>query len=191
MRWNTPPTPGVLAPVRVYYPGHQHLIDPIRPTRGNIATSPHRLICDASAVRERLGHPRAVPVFRCTLRPDMPSPKTPESSTLLSSRAATSTLAFAEDSAARHSHCPRNPFHAGDPLRGFHGSPICYGLPVCLPPCTDPTSFPAVGDFYFQAFNEIGPLLDMTTAVAGPLCWWDFHPLEWQLDSLHEPTGSR
>lgn len=82
MRWNIPPTPGVLAPVRVYYPDHQHLIDPIRPTRGHIATSPHRLICNASAVRERLGHPRAVPVFRCTFRPDMPSPKTPGSSTV-------------------------------------------------------------------------------------------------------------
>jgi hypothetical protein len=54
-------------------------------------------------------------------------------------------------SAARHSQNPRNPFHAGEPLRGFHGSHICYGLPVCSPPCTDPTSFPAVGDFYVQA----------------------------------------
>ena len=45
----------------------------------------------------------------------------------------------------------RNPFHAGEPFRGFHGSHICYGLPVCSPPCTDPTSFPAVGDFYVQA----------------------------------------
>jgi hypothetical protein len=25
----------------------------------------------------------------------------------------------------------------------------------------------------------------MTTASTGLLCWWDFHPLEWQLDSLH------
>jgi hypothetical protein len=82
MQWVTPLTPGVLAPVRVYYPDHQHLIDPIRPTRGHNATSPHRLICVASAVRERLGHPRAVPVFRCTLRPGMPSPKTPGSSNM-------------------------------------------------------------------------------------------------------------
>ena len=40
-----------------------------------------RLICDAFAVRERLGDPRAVPDFHCALRPDMPSPKTPGSST--------------------------------------------------------------------------------------------------------------
>jgi hypothetical protein len=67
---------------RVYYPGHHHLIGPIRPTRGHIPISSHRLIWDASAVRERLGHPRAVPVFRCTLRPGMPSPKTPGSSNM-------------------------------------------------------------------------------------------------------------
>src|SRR5262249_14021826 len=51
-----------------------------------------RLICDASAVRERLGHPRAVPVFRCPFLPGMPPPTTPGSSTLVSSRAATSMV---------------------------------------------------------------------------------------------------
>jgi hypothetical protein len=81
-----------------------------------------------------------------------------------------STLAFADMPAARHSHNPRNPFHAGRQFRGFHGSHICYGLSVCSPPCTDPTSFPAVGGFYIQASNEIGPLLDMTTASTGLLC---------------------
>ena len=51
-----------------------------------------RLICDASAVRERLGHPRAVPVFRCPFLPGMPPPTTPGSSTMISSRAATSMV---------------------------------------------------------------------------------------------------
>jgi hypothetical protein len=27
--------------------------------------------------------------------------------------------------------------------------------------------------------------LDMTTTVTGLLCWQDFHPLRWQLASLH------
>jgi len=54
-----------------------------------------RLICGAFAVRERLGDPRAVPGFRRPFRPDMPSSTTPGSSTLISSRAAVSTLAFA------------------------------------------------------------------------------------------------
>jgi hypothetical protein len=60
-------------------------------------------------------------------------------------------MAFAERSPARHSQYPRNPFHARRPFRGFHSSHIRYGLPVCSPPCTDPTSFLAVGDFYIQA----------------------------------------
>jgi hypothetical protein len=62
-------------------------------------------------------------------------------------------LAFAEMSAARHSQQSRKSVSCGGTFRGFHGSHICYGLPVCSPPCTDPTSFPAVGDFYVQAFG--------------------------------------
>ena len=30
------------------------------------------------------------------------------------------------------------------------------------------------------------PLLDITTTATGLLCWRDFHPLEWQLASLHQ-----
>jgi hypothetical protein len=45
-----------------------------------------RFICDAFAVRERLGDPRAVPGFHCAFHPDMPSPETPGSSTSNSSR---------------------------------------------------------------------------------------------------------
>jgi hypothetical protein len=45
-----------------------------------------RLICDAFAVRERLGDPRAVPGFRWPFFPDMPSSATPGSSTSISSR---------------------------------------------------------------------------------------------------------
>src|SRR5215468_11353672 len=72
-----------------------------------------RLIRDASAVRERLGHPRAVPGFRCTFLPDMPS------------------------------------------------------------------------------FTAAGSSTSMTTTVTGLLCWRDFHPLEWQLASLHRKSTKR
>src|SRR5262249_40535469 len=41
-----------------------------------------RLICDAFAVRERLGDPRVVPGFRCTFLPGMPPPTTPGSSNI-------------------------------------------------------------------------------------------------------------
>jgi hypothetical protein len=50
-----------------------------------------RLICAAFAVRERLGDPRVVPGFRCAFLPGMPSPKTPRSSTSVSSSAGMST----------------------------------------------------------------------------------------------------
>src|ERR1700732_4804157 len=34
-------------------------------------------------------------------------------------------------------------------------------------------------------------LLDMTTTTTGLLCWRDFHPLEWQLASLHSNRTCR
>ena len=95
--------------------------------------------------------------------------------------------AFGAKPASRHSHYSRNPLRAGHQFRGFHGSPICYGLPGCSTPCTDLTGFPANGAFYIQAFSGSValPAVDITTTVTGLLCWWDFHPLEWQLASLH------
>ena len=47
---------------------------------------------------------------------------------------------------------------------------------------------PALGDFYFQAFDESvsPPPLDITTTATGLLRWRDSHPLEWQLASLHD-----
>jgi hypothetical protein len=83
-----------------------------------------RLIREASAVRERLGHPRADPGFRCPFLPGMPSSRTPGSSTSLSSSAGTSTLAFTKSPTARHSQCSRNPLRAGIKFRGLHGSHI-------------------------------------------------------------------
>ena len=35
------------------------------------------------------------------------------------------------------------------------------------------------------------PLLGMTTTATGLLCWRDFHPLEWQLASLHQTRTCR
>jgi hypothetical protein len=146
--------PGSVVPI------HHHLIDLIRPARRHIATSPHRrLICDAFAVRERLGDPRAVPGFRWPpFFPDMP-PCDHGEFDIDQFQAATSTLAFAKGAAARHSQSSRNPFPAGGNFRGFHGSHICYGLSVCSAPCTDLTGLPANGAFYIQAFNGSVALL--------------------------------
>jgi hypothetical protein len=79
------------------------------------------------------------------------------------------TLAFAEFQPARHSRKSRNPFHAGFDLSRLQWFAHCYGLPVCSPPCTDPTGFPAVGDFYFQAFNG---------SVALPVAGYDYS-IDW------------
>src|SRR5262249_57460048 len=76
-----------------------------------------------------------------------------------------------------------------------HGSPICYGLPVCLPPCTDLTRLLRPSGTFtsgLQTGRSPFPLPDMTTTATGLLCWRDFHPLERQLASLHQhslPSG--
>src|SRR6516165_10697890 len=80
-----------------------------------------------------------------------------------------STEAFAEGTAARHSRNSRDPFHAGGRFRGFHGSHICYGLPVCSAPCTDLAGLPANGAFYIQAFNG---------SVALPVVGYDYS-IDW------------
>jgi len=60
-------------------PIHHHLIDPIRPTRGHVQTSP---LCDLyrtpSLCGERLGDPRVVPNFRLLLLTNMSLSETPE-----------------------------------------------------------------------------------------------------------------
>ena len=116
----------------------------------------------------------------------MPSSTTPGSSTSISSR-----------QRCRHRPSP-NSDRLGTPkipaIRFAQGvNFVAYTVHTfataakLLPPCTDPTGLLADEDFYFQAFNEIGPLLDMATASTGLLCWLDSHLLEWQLASLHAP----
>ena len=56
----------------------------------------------------------------------------------------------------------RNPFHAGHVFRGFSGSHIATACQVARPPCTDLTGLPAIGGFYFQAFDG-----SVALAVAG------------------------
>ena len=77
----------------------------------------------------------------------------------------------------------------GARLSGLPDSRICYGLPSCSPPCTDQTDTLGPRELLLLGFQRIGcpsPLLDMTTTATGLLCWRDFHPLEWQLASLHQ-----
>ena len=87
----------------------------------------------------------------------------------------------------------RNPFHAVEPFRGFRFAhllrpasllaPLVRIRPVSQPSGTFTSRLPAV--------RSPSPPLDMTTAAAGPLCWRDSHPLERQLASLHDLSGSQ
>jgi hypothetical protein len=79
-------------------------------------------------------------------------------------------MAFAESRPAQHSQNSRNPFRAGDDFRGFLVHTFATACQIARPPGTDLTASAANGGFYFQAFNEMNPLLDITTAVTGLLC---------------------
>src|SRR6202011_2520104 len=77
----------------------------------------------------------------------------------------------------------------GARLSGLPDSRICYGLPSCLLPCTDQTDKLGPRELLLPGFQRIGcppRCWDMTTTATGLLCWRDFHPLEWQLASLHQ-----
>jgi hypothetical protein len=134
-----------------------------------------RLIRDAFAVRERLGDPRAVPSFRCPFRPDMPSSTTPGSSTPISSRAAMSTLAFAEIRAARHSLPPAIRFARGTPFEASVVRTLLRPASLLAPLYGPDRVSPANGDFYFQAFGKSVTLptagydysIDWTPLLAG------------------------
>ena len=111
-----------------------------------------RLIRDAFAVRERLGDPRAVPGFRCSFLPGMPSSPTPGRPTSKCSRASMPTWPSPFD---HRLGTPKTPAIRSTRASHFVASLVRfrYGLPSCLPPCTDRTGTPALGDFYFQAFD--------------------------------------
>src|SRR5580692_7334576 len=94
---------------------------------------------------------------------------------------------------ARHSRNSRNPFHAGDAFRSFTGSLPLRPAKLLAPLHGSDWDAPALGDFYFQAFDG-----SVSLPVAGydynsgwiSFCWRDSHPLEWQLASLHDQTMS-
>ena len=113
-------------------------------------------------MRERLGDPRAVPGFRCTFLPDMPSSMTSGSSIIVSVQkhrrrhwpsSWTKKLGTPNSPAI---HFTRGTVFAATLVRN------CYGLSGCWPPCTDLTGLPANGGFYFQAFDG-----SVTLSVAG------------------------
>jgi hypothetical protein len=73
---------------------------------------------DAFAVRERLGDPRVVPGFHCSIRPDMPPSLTPREFDRRFSPEHRRRHAFAMELRAWHFQQSRNPFRAGLPANG-------------------------------------------------------------------------
>ena len=172
----------------MFCPGPSSLNRPHPPhSRAHRDFTAWRLIRDAFAVRERLGDPRVVPSFRCTFLPDMPSSPTPGSptSTCPEFRCRYSLRRM---TTGRHSQNSRNPFHAGCRFRGFTGSLPLRPAKLLAPLHGSDWDAPALGDFYFQAFDG-----SVSLPAAGydynsgwiSFCWRDSHPLEWQLASLH------
>jgi hypothetical protein len=100
-------------------------------------------------------------------------------------------MVFAMGTLARHSRSLHNPFHVGVHF-GAARVHNCYSLTGCSPPRTDLTGtrFQPQEAFTSRLSTERSPLpsLDMTTTSIGLLCRRDFHPLQWQLASLHAPT---
>src|SRR5215472_14799210 len=124
---------------------HHRLIDPIRPTRGHVPTSPPRLIWGAFAVRERLGDPRVVLRFRLSILPSMSSSTSPGSRPLRLSSSFAVRICL-----RRGVNGSALPMLA---ISGLIGSPL-------LRPAELLASL--TGDFYFRAFNGL-----VTLPVAG------------------------
>ena len=129
-------------------------------------------------MRERLGDPRAVPGFHCAFRPGMPSSLTPGSSIIIAVQTLMPTSPSPRSERLGTPNPPAIRF-----ARGTHFGASWFTRllrPVSLlAPLTRFTSRLPTGRSPFR-------LLDITTTVTGLLCWRDFHPLEWQLASLHQ-----
>ena len=170
MEWGCTPPQGPSLRPGLFCPEPSTLIGPIRPTRRHIAISPSlRLIRDAFAVRERLGDPRVVPGFHCSFLPDMPSSPTPGSPTSICSRTSMPTWPSPID---QRLGTPEIPAIRSTRATHFVASLVRfrYGLPSCLPPCTDRTGMPQPSGTFTTRLSTArspSPSLDITTTVAG------------------------
>jgi len=119
--------PGYVVPIR------HRLIDPIRPTCRPIEISPHYGLYPMPSLGViRLG-PQVVPCFRCMFLLDMPSSRSPESSSVILSQPH-----FTDDTGlrrkvgtARHSRYPPPSASSGDCISGFLRVRFRYGLSSC------------------------------------------------------------
>ena len=130
-----------------------------------------RLIRDAFAVRERLGDPRAVPGFRCSFLPGMPSSPTPGSPT---SNVPELRCRHGLRRLTTSSALPKLPQSVP---RGFRISWLLWfasatACQVARPPCTDQTGTPQPSGTFTSRLStdrSPSPSLDITTTVTGLL----------------------
>jgi hypothetical protein len=135
-----------------------------------------RLIRDAFAVRERLGDPRAVPGFRCSFLPGMPSSPTPGRPASKCSRASMPTWPSPFD---HRLGTPKIPAIRSTRASHFVASLVRfrYGLPGCSPPYTDQTGTPQPSGTFTSRLStdrSPSPPLDITTTATGLLVWGFF-----------------
>jgi hypothetical protein len=180
MRWVTPPTPGALAPVQVIL-------------SWSIIT--YSAPCAPLAGTPQLHRPAVyMRCLRCAGAPRRPASGSELSLHIPSRHAAlydpgeSDTDKFQSsgvDIGLRRRHTasalPISPqsVSRGRKLSRLPGSHICYGLPVCSPPCTDLTgSLRPSGTFTsgLPADRSPFPLPDMTTTATGLLCWPGLSP---------------
>ncbi len=158
---------------------HHHLIAPIRPTRGRIAISSHSaytrcLRCAGAPRRPATGSGLSlrIPSWHAILyRPRGIQHRQFQTAMLTSPSPRDHRLGT-----------PNTPQSVSreETISGLPSSHTRYGLPVCSPPCTDPTSFWPSGTFTSRlpACRSPFPPLDITTTLTGLLCWRDSHPQE-------------
>ena len=99
------------------------------------------------------------------------------------------TLAFAKSLTARHSRNPHHPFQMGGWFRGFTGSLFRCGRVELLAPLygSDRAYTQPTGTFTLELSTCWSPFTSsgITTVVTERFHRWDFHPLDYQLASLH------
>ena len=129
-----------------------------------------RLIRDAFAVRERLGDPRAVPGFRCSFLPGMPSSPTPGRPASKCSRASMPTWPSPFDHRLGTPEIPAIRFARG-PISWLHWFASATACQVARPPA-DRTGTPQPSGTFTTRLStdwSPSPLLVMTRTVTGLL----------------------
>ena len=161
--WVTSPPPQrpSLGP-GLFCPGPSSLIRPHAPhSQAHHDFTAWRLIRDAFAVRERLGDPRVVPGFHCSFLPGMPSSPTPGSPTSIFPELRCRHGLRRMTTGSALPKCPQS-VPRGRLISWLHWFASAAACQAACPLQGSDWDAPALGDFYFQAFDG-----SVTLSVAG------------------------